>query len=266
MRNGLIISIFVLLVFCITVVPVAAKKGGIFVGPNSEKAGKFKQDRQPNACSRNRIDDALCSDVLGKGNNCKVTGTASLITSKQSCKALKRKRSTKNRNVECDTQRQNWINDHPNNNELPDFYGKMFNYRLAKNSAEKWAGKVELCSWIGNDEYYFKLDIVANHVQHSGNDNNPFPGTLDLAGKRVLLDMIRDAGWRHKLHAKGNNFRITTAKLNGDNLTNKNAEFFQDRGEECFDIFFLNAPVDNTLPTQFGYCMGRCNAKIVNTR
>lgn len=265
MRNILVILTFAMSSFSVAGIPAAAKEGGIFIGANSKKAGKYKQDRQPNACSRRKIDDALCAD-LGQNTGCQLKGTASLISSRQSCKALKKNRSRNNRNRECDRQRQFWINDHPNNQELPDFYGKMFNYALTKNSAGKWVGKVELCSWIGNDEYYFKLDIIADHVQHSGNDSDPFPGTLEISNKPVLLNMIKTAGWRHKLHAEGDrNFRITTAKMNGENLVRKNAEFFQDRGEECFDIFFLAAPT-NTLPAQYGYCMGRCNAKIVNTR
>lgn len=168
-------------------------------------------------------------------------------------------------------EKEQWHLD--NSGSIPDGFGKIVKYDIHQVSPQFdfWAGRLDLCSWIGNDEYYFEIKF---HIDGSEpmkahpkdqNVNDPFPGTLDLSAlgnKQILLDMMNQ--WNWKLHAKGDSFSFIAATRNGQDLA-ANDPLFQAPETNCFDMFFKYRPSEQ-LPSQLGYCMGRCDARIINTK
>lgn len=183
---------------------------------------------------------------------------------------------------------------------LPAAFGKMTNYAVFKVNDEDnlWAGYIETCSWVlpflddtiepenynenSYVEYYFNIAFPMEFTpgqlkahKSTGDDANPFPDTLDFTDLKnstngdveQFLKELNDT-WNWKLHAKGSAMSIIEARRNGY-LLSQNDPILQDDENMCFDLFFAlgegEEPQDMTLPTQEAYCMGRCNARILNT-
>jgi len=161
-----------------------------------------------------------------------------------------------------------------NQGKIPASFGKIVNYDLYRFDEKNnyWAGRVALCTWIGVDEYYFVMDFPEDaetplQLHERGNDpDNPFPGTLETF-PQFLLDGIGENDWGWKMHGNGTSFSYTTAMRNGLALLETDP-LFANPDENCFDIFFkADAEIlDRVLPEQNGYCMGRCDVRIINTK
>ena len=58
---------------------------------------------------------------------------------------------------------------------------------------------------------------------------------------------------------------MTIAKIRKNGAKVPTSDRLYTKTGQCFDMFFLNEPENNQLPEQMGYCMGRCDALILNT-
>ena len=75
--------------------------------------------------------------------------------------------------------------------------------------------------------------------------------------------------WDYKLHAKRDGVKYTNIWKNGALLPRSDPAYLND--QDCFDVFVDAAGhallvSDSELPAQNGYCMGRCDAIVLNTR
>ena len=179
-------------------------------------------------------------------------------------------------------EKEAWHLDPNNGGKLPPTFGKMFNYALYKvdeaapADGSLWLGRVETCTWSGTDEYYFDIRFKAGEDQlrlvkkKSQNTDDPFPDTLNLDGipdpadRQRMVDMM--SMWDWKLHANGQSITYVSAKKNGRDIS-LGDPIFVNPSENCFDIFFAGsaAPESLELPNQSNFCMGRCDARIINT-
>ena len=177
--------------------------------------------------------------------------------------------------VVCDTARaekEAWHLQH--NNNIPDAFGKIVSYNIHEvNPAKKWwAGHIALCTWIHNIEYYFEIGFPIRGTEmleahkRTKDPSNPFPGTLNLAslptqGRDDLVKMMKMWDW--KLHAAGDSMVFLVARENGNDLPVTDSLF--DPENNCYDMF-LTYPPTKQLPNQLNYCMGRCDARVINSK
>ncbi len=115
-------------------------------------------------------------------------------------------------------------------------------------------------------------------VPHSGNRNDPFPGTIGFSPE--TLHRIESLGFRHKLWAKGTAIRVTDVWLDDtfswgsapnfvrlSETDPRYARLYQTDSESCIDMMFVRKP-----PAMLGgmgppfYCLGRCGSPLlINT-
>ena len=163
---------------------------------------------------------------------------------------------------------------------VPDNFGKITDMKLREYRPGYWAGHIELCTWIKNgasrDEYFFHIDfkgelegLTVKTNENTGNQNDPFPDTLELGNlieAQGILDMMNM--WQYKLHGKKDAIQISNAWKNGVLLPPSHPAYIND--QDCFDIFLdaagLASMQAGILPAQNGYCMGRCDGYIMNTK
>jgi hypothetical protein len=167
-----------------------------------------------------------------------------------------------------------------NGGVVPASFGKIVVWGLRPDKRGTWSGKVNLCSWIKSgdsyDEYYIEMELLAGKegsvkaVESSGDTSNPFPGTLelspDLQDTSALLSLMNS--FQIKLHGSGEAIDVTGIWKNGLLLPPLDEAYINDM--DCFDIFFrtdadFTAAAAGSLPEQENYCMGRCDALILNT-
>ena len=167
-----------------------------------------------------------------------------------------------------------WHLDHEG--EVPEAFGKIVNYDVSRRSADRldiWVGRVDVCTWFYDKEYYVEMVFYITEDKSlrafKKAPDGTFPGTLDLSdlpekGRKELMELMADKNW--KLHAKGGSFGFITARENGVDI-DKSDNLFKGGEGDCFDILFKDYPpqASEGLPDQLDYCMGRCNAKIINT-
>ncbi len=142
---------------------------------------------------------------------------------------------------------------------------------------EGWTGIAHICSWIGDDEYYFELSISGNLWQ-KGMGANPFPHTLNPS---ALEPTTRDEfleemeQWVWKFHASSEMGVVMTKVVKNNQVilepggTSTDPVLTDAHMDNCFDGVFAGAPPTagtNNLPDQQNYCMGRCDALMLNTR
>jgi hypothetical protein len=165
----------------------------------------------------------------------------------------------------CEDARKEKIEWHEQNQgSVPEAFGKIVKYDVNKRSDDIWICRVDVCTWIDKEYYvamvfYITWDRSLRAVQKQ---NGTFPDTLDFS-QFPGLDLSR---WGWKLHAKGGSFGFIIARENGVDMGRGN-DLFQGGEDECFDIFFKYFPPQaaDGLPDQLNYCMGRCDARIMNT-
>ena len=252
--------------------------GGIYI--HGAPINEFLMELRRNKYEPQKQIETLRMRVFGReGGAFPLTGFASLI--ERSLPSVGSDVDVTSSNPKCEAARKAKTKWHiENTGQIPDSFGQIVRYGVYEvNPRERtWEGRIDLCTWIGNDEYYFEMRFHSDAWivrkltarEHSGDRDDPFPFTLDMsrldqAGKAMLLQMIADGKWAWKLHAGGDAIEFLTAQRNGVDLDRATDRLFQDPNENCFDIFFRDVPQDYTLPEQLGYCMGRCDARILNT-
>jgi len=169
-----------------------------------------------------------------------------------------------------------------NDDELPLTFGKMINFEIKQFNDPYWAGYIDVCTWIKRDntydEYFFHLDFngdlgPTNTLQSHAKDDGapiPFPGTLEpnadvnTAGIIAMMEQ-----WDYKIHAKKQGVEVSAIWKNGQLLPRSDKAYINDR--ECFDLFlsasgYAELLATGDLPEQNSYCMGRCDALILNTK
>ena len=169
---------------------------------------------------------------------------------------------------------------------LPISFGKitamdLVEYENPKWSGSRWAGSLDLCSWIRNsvgeyDEHFIHMDF-AGHLpstvvlsKRTENPNKPFPGTLDMTEVVDPTEMLALMNkFDFKLHGKSPAVKISAIWENGQFIPIGSPEYIVDN--DCFD-FFAEKESDveilrkGALPDQMSYCMGRCDGLVMNTR
>ena len=179
----------------------------------------------------------------------------------------------------CSEARNEKIRFHQQNGVVPASFGKILEPMGLKNyEGDLWAGTLDVCTWIreGNsyDEYFFQMRFLPNKegtvrtfVNQGG--SNPFPDTLDLTevdDPSEILKMMQT--FKYKLHGSNDAVEIVAAYRNG--LLLPPSDKIYEQGGSCFDFFLtdddaLQSMQAGVLPDQLSYCMGRCNAVILNT-
>jgi hypothetical protein len=120
---------------------------------------------------------------------------------------------------------------------------------------------------------HWDIDVDgAYEVHERGTDrNNPFPQVdLALPGHAIasIWSPVRDL--KYKLHAKGMGIivRHIYRKVDGGamELLPSTDHRYTQTDESCIDLLFNPYPPERELPSQNGYCLGRCeDPAIINT-
>jgi len=98
---------------------------------------------------------------------------------------------------------------------------------------------------------------------------DPYP-QVDLALPGYAIASIWNRDLKYKLHAKGRGIVVRHIFLKVDNdpielLPSTDPRYAQ-TDEACIDLLFTPYPPETELPSQIGYCLGRCEQPaIVNT-
>ena len=210
------------------------------------------------------------------GENVALTGFASLVEANLG--SIQKQPEYRGSDPRCEKaleEKKRWHEEH--GGRVPDAFGKIINYDVYEVDARRqlWAGTIETCSWVGNAQYYFKMEFKEGvegqlrAVARRSDPANPFPHTLDISAlepaeqARLLAAMNR---WDWKLHANGRAIDFVEAKKDGVDLP-PGDPLFSNPESNCFDMFFLGGyPENRRLPaSQYAYCMGRCDARVINT-
>lgn len=178
----------------------------------------------------------------------------------------------------CAQARAEKIRFHEQNGGVPASFGKIVTNGLKNYDGDLWAGTLDVCTWIreGNsyDEYFFQMrflpdmDGTVRTAENQGG-GDPFPDTLDLTqvvDPTAILAMMQN--FQYKLHGSEDAVEIVAAYRNG--LLLPPTDEVYEQGGSCFDFFLtddaaLQSMQAGVLPDQLSYCMGRCNALILNT-
>ena len=128
--------------------------------------------------------------------------------------------------------------------------------------------------------YLWKIEVEDNGgggfrvFQHSGNPNDPFPGTMPFTAE--MLALIQTRGYQWKLWASGTDIEIVDVLIKRGashqfttlNNMPKYSRLFNEIADNCIDMMFISQPpaaLPDNLDPPF-YCLGRCaNPFIVNT-
>lgn len=161
---------------------------------------------------------------------------------------------------------------------VPASFGKIVTMGLKNYQDDLWEGSIDLCTWIreGNsyDEYFIQMEFLPDlpgtvRTRKNQGGADPFPDTLDLsplADPSMILATMQNFSF--KLHGSDDAVDVVTAYRNGQLLPATDEIYIE--GDNCFDFFLtdeaaLQTIQNGTLPPQSSYCMGRCNALILNT-
>lgn len=151
------------------------------------------------------------------------------------------------------------------NGAVPYAFGKIVDYQLQEDKrTNTWTGMINLCTWIGSVNYYFEIEFLKADPNSMRLVKDPFTGTLDPT-LFPMAEFIQN--FDYKLHAKPGSIDYQTIIRNNVLLPQGDA-LYASLEEDCFDTFYVERP-DGTqshdLAEQLGYCMGRCDARVVNT-
>ncbi len=150
--------------------------------------------------------------------------------------------------------------------KVPYAFGKIVAYDLDEDTKTgRWTGSIDLCTWIGKVNYYFEIELVENGDNSMSLTTPPFPGTLDPPPGSDMSQYIDQ--WSFKLHAKKGAVEYK-AIWKDNSLLAQTDPFYKNLEQRCFDTFYKQRPtgdMNHDLSDQIGYCMGRCDAKVLNT-
>jgi hypothetical protein len=161
-------------------------------------------------------------------------------------------------------EKKNWHRKH--GGEVPEAFGRIVGINLLHRGANRWVGRVDVCTWIGSrHEFYLRMVFFINGTRTMRlvkKQNGTFPGTLEPSAFEGM-DMSQ---WGWKLHARGGSFGMLDAYKNGKPLDLR-SDLFRLNPDDCFDLFLANRPPGtiDELPPQLNFCMGRCDARYMNT-
>jgi hypothetical protein len=175
------------------------------------------------------------------------------------------------------------------------FHGQITDYEFTETgTTDMGSGKLEVTTYItwrvvtpgsGNpapktEAYKWKILVINDGFKvatHSGDDDNPFPGT-GLTFSEEMTDRIKSLGFTRKLWAKGDKIiideirhkRWNSAAFSSplDSSDPKYARLFEIDSESCIDMLFVGDPPATFAGLQGPptYCLGRCaNPPIINT-
>ncbi len=150
-----------------------------------------------------------------------------------------------------------------NNGEVPPTFGKITEYVLTPlPGTDYWVGTIDLCTWIGAENYYFNISFLEEGNNSLSLKLPPFSDVI------ASLTEEDTAGFNYKLHAKGNGSVIYKNVFKNSIFYPAGHPIYAELEQDCFDTFYVNKPtgikaVD--LADQTGYCMGRCDGKVLNT-
>ena len=126
--------------------------------------------------------------------------------------------------------------------------------------------------------YVYEIEIHPNGFEvfdHSGNDDDPFPGTLVF--DQPMLDRIKDKGFNKKLYVdRGGKIKIESITISVNNGPPHSVPpgdpLLRSDPDDCIDIMF-KVPPGGSVPTNYSqlqehsYCLGRCRRPaIINTK
>lgn len=121
------------------------------------------------------------------------------------------------------------------------------------------------------EQYHWDIEVEGGfEVQpHSGNDLDPFPGSVEFTDK--TLKAIKKRGMKFKLFAQGKSIKVRHIyrRVDGGPLARLKAShpYYVSTEESCIDLMFDRYPPATELPPQIGYCLGRCDhPQIINTK
>ena len=163
--------------------------------------------------------------------------------------------------------------------EVPAIFGKITEYVLTPvPGTEHWVGAIDLCTWIGAENYYFNISFIEKGPKSLTLKGRPFtdviPTLTDDDDPAATLDPANVARFNYKLHANDSGKDPGEGAVIYKNVF-KNSKFYPaghiiyaELEEDCFDTFYIDKPtgikaVD--LADQLGYCMGRCDGRVLNT-
>ena len=165
-----------------------------------------------------------------------------------------------------------------NNGSVPAIFGKITEYVLTPvPNSEYWVGAIDLCTWNGAVNYYFNISFLNKDKNSLTLVKPPFSEIIasltdDPAG--TLDDEILLSTFNFKLHANNKGEGNDEGAVIYKNVFKKgvfypaNDKIYAELEKDCFDTFYVDRPtgvkaVD--LADQFGYCMGRCDGRVLNT-
>lgn len=192
-----------------------------------------------------------------------------------------------------------------NRNVVVSLEGKIIHYKFTPDTTDPSRGNGELTvitavsskKYLPNGMlspnakrvgYKWQIEVVDNGfevINHSGNDDDPFPGTI--AFSQPMKDRVKSLGFEIKLWVKGTkiivhnvwrkkNFTWNAAHNNSywgsalDNTAGEWARLYNIDDDSCIDIMFASTspPTDlSGLGAPPYYCLGRCaTPAIVNSR
>ena len=154
---------------------------------------------------------------------------------------------------------------HKDNGSIPPTFGKITGYQLNEDvNSGYWIGDVSVCTWLGAENYYFEIDFE-EAGKNSMSLSTPFDSPLQIYPP--MAADIRASGFEYKLHARKDAVNYNKVFENNVQLASDH-KFFDNPEQKCFDTFYKNKPTGNKrhdLGEQLGYCMGRCDARVLNT-
>jgi len=150
-------------------------------------------------------------------------------------------------------------------------FGKIVQYDLKESEKGIWTGSVDVCTWFGSDNYYFEIELIQDREGGMRLLTKEHNGDLSTQAKETLVDdmakLFLDSRFNYKLHAKGQHMKFLAVYRNNQPLPQSDS-FFTDPESQCFDMFFTHPPTGRArddLDNQLNYCMGRCDARLLNT-
>lgn len=146
---------------------------------------------------------------------------------------------------------------------IPTSFGKITDYKLKPiEKSDYWIGNIALCTWIGSDNYFYKISFVEEGNNTMTLKSDPFSNTIDDLASEITN------GFFYKLHAKGNGSVIYDEVHKNGVLIDPGETIYDELEKDCFDTFYVNKPTGDQsidLADQVGYCMGRCDGRVLNT-
>lgn len=120
---------------------------------------------------------------------------------------------------------------------------------------------------VHTDKYLWQIAVrpgTYEVVEHSGDPNDPFPGTLQFSSGKLADIAARKLDT--KLWATGQGIVVIAVKRNGVLLDPATHPLYVTNADSCIDMMFWGYPPRSELPRQPSYCLGRCaHPLVINT-